>query len=102
MSNNITRKELVGLIFDEIGSESKVNHVQIDACISSFLSHIKTSLANKKTIELRGFGTFELKKRAAKNNSRNPKTGQLFSTREHYTTVFKSGGELNKMIRELE
>ena len=43
----------------------------------SFLNSIEKALKDKKSVELRGFGTFFIKEIKEKYSARNPKTGKL-------------------------
>jgi nucleoid DNA-binding protein len=52
------------------------------------------SMLEAKTIELRGFGTFEIKKRKGRAKARNPKTGEVVSNEDHGVAVFRPGKEL--------
>ncbi len=72
---------------------------EINLLINSFLEVIKKSLIDKKTIELRGFGTFSVKLRKAKK-ARNPKTGTEVMMSERLMPHFKPGTLLKKMVNE--
>ena len=52
-------------------------------------------------IELRNFGVFEVKKRAARK-ARNPRTGQRVDVPEKYVVTFKPGKEMEEKVRQLE
>jgi integration host factor subunit beta len=49
-------------------------------------------------IELRGFGTFEVKVRKARPKARNPKTGEAISIHSHGVVAFRSGRELKQDV----
>ena len=55
----------------------------------------------RKRIELRNFGVFEVKKRAARK-ARNPRTGQRVDVPEKYVVTFKPGKEMEERVRQLE
>jgi nucleoid DNA-binding protein len=44
-----------------------------------------------KTVELRGFGTFEVKKRKGRKRARNPKTGENVAVKDHGVATFRPG-----------
>jgi hypothetical protein len=52
-------------------------------------------------IELRNFGVFEVKKRAARK-ARNPRTGEKVFVAEKFVVTFKPGKEMEEKVRLLE
>jgi hypothetical protein len=52
-------------------------------------------------IELRNFGVFEVKKRAARK-ARNPRTGEKVFVPEKFVVTFKPGKEMEERVHELE
>jgi nucleoid DNA-binding protein len=52
-------------------------------------------------IELRNFGVFEVRKRAARK-ARNPRTGDTVQVKEKHVVVFKAGKVLEQVIQEKE
>jgi nucleoid DNA-binding protein len=62
---------------------------------------IVETLVEHKRIELRNFGVFEVKKRAARK-ARNPRTGERVEVAEKYVVTFKPGKEMEARVRELE
>lgn len=65
--------------------------------IDNFFSEVKTALVEDKIVELRGFGTFEVKTRKAREKARNPKTGEIVPVASHGVTVFRPGKELKEL-----
>jgi integration host factor subunit beta len=57
---------------------------------------IKDAILAGKTVELRGFGTFEVKKRKGRQRARNPKTGEIVAVKDHKVAAFRPDRELNK------
>jgi hypothetical protein len=55
----------------------------------------------EQRIELRNFGVFEVKKRAARK-ARNPRTGQRVDVPQKFVITFKPGKEMEEKVRELE
>ena len=68
--------------------------------IESFLKTLKVELKNDKKVEIRGFGTFFIKKINEKFSARNPKTGELIYVPKKNKLSFKSSKLLNKIINE--
>ena len=56
------------------------------------------ALANGERIEVRGFGSISLRFRAARNNARNPKNGDMVVTLEKWRPHFKAGLEMRKKV----
>ena len=79
---------------------SKLNRSEIDTVIEVFSNNIIKALKNGRKIELRGFGTFFVKKIKENYSARNPKTGELIYTPEKNKIRFKSSKNLNKIINE--
>ena len=75
-----------------------ISRDDIHIVIDSLFDELRDALADGKTIELRGLGTFEVRKRAGKNNARNPKTGEKVSTQDHCIAFFRPGKELQEKI----
>jgi nucleoid DNA-binding protein len=83
----VTKKEIVKTISEEIG-----------------LTQLKTKEIVQKTfdaIELRNFGVFEVKRRAARK-ARNPRTGEKVFVPEKFVVTFKPGKEMEERVREME
>ena len=55
----------------------KLNKSQLEMIVDTFFQSIENALKEKKSIELRGFGTFFMKEIREKHSGRNPKTGEL-------------------------
>ena len=94
----VTKFDLVESVYENTSYDKKV----VQTVIDSFLEEIKNSLKDSSTIELRGFGTFELRLRKGKESARNPKTGAPVSVEPHYVAAFRSGQELKNALWELE
>src|SRR5262249_1433427 len=59
------------------------------------------TLVQDERIELRNFGVFAVKPRAARK-ARNPRTGQRVDVPEKFVVTFKPGKEMEEKVRELE
>ena len=93
----VTKVDLVESVYENTSYDKKV----IQTVIDTFLEEIKNSLKESSTIELRGFGTFELRLRKGKKSARNPKTGDKVSVAPHYVAAFRSGQELKNSLWNL-
>ena len=79
---------------------SKLNRSEIDTVIEVFSNNIIKALKNGRKIELRGFGTFFVKKIKENYSARNPKTGELIYVPEKNKVRFKASKNLKKKINE--
>lgn len=69
----------------------------IEKIVNAILDTISDALAQGGRVELRGFGTFSVKKRGARTG-RNPRTGRAVSISEKVVPVFKSGKEMRHRL----
>lgn len=97
--SKITKNDLVDSVYQKTGKKTEKRIVQ--EVVDNLLEQLKVSLKEGNTIELRGFGTFELRLRKGRSNARSPKTGEIFSVAPHYVVAFRSGQELKKSIWDL-
>ena len=84
-------------IIDSIYQQTNISRKDIHTIFDSNFTEIKNGLTEDKVIELRGFGTFEIRLRKGRDNARNPKTGKVFPVDNHGVPVFRSGQELKKI-----
>jgi len=85
---------VVSAIYDKTG----MNRKEVGRVLDIFAHEIKAALIQRCVIELRGFGTFEVKVRKARSNARNPKTGEAISVRSHGIVSFRPGRELRQDV----
>ena len=88
-----TKDDIVDALYGNTGMSRK----EISTIIDLFISEVKTALLQRHTIELRGFGTFEVKVRKARPKARNPRTGQIISISPRGTVTFRAGRELKQV-----
>ena len=73
--------------------------LDISLAIDSINQKICQELQNDQRIELRGFGSFSLRKRKPMRG-RNPKTGDPIFLPERYVPVFKPSKLMKKTVNE--
>ncbi len=93
----MTKKEIVKTISEEIG----LTQLKTKEIVQKTFDAIVETLVEESRIELRNFGVFEVKKRAARK-ARNPRTGEKVSVPEKFVVTFKPGKEMEERVRELE
>lgn len=82
----MTKKEIVRLVSEK----TDLSQQQTKEIVQKTFESIIEVLVSDGRIELRNFGVFEVKKRAARN-ARNPRTGVEVWVDEHETVAFKPG-----------
>ena len=93
----MTKKEIVKTISDEIG----MTQLKTKEIVQKTFDAIVETLVADGRIELRNFGVFEVKKRAARK-ARNPRTGQRVDVPQKFVVTFKPGKEMEEKVRQLE
>jgi|TARA_B110000971_G_C20033090_1_gene512513 integration host factor subunit beta len=78
----------------------KLNRSDLEDVIDNFSENIEKALTDGRKIELRGFGTFFIKKIKEKYSARNPKTGELIYVPEKNRVRFKASKKLKKLINQ--
>ena len=96
--NKLTKAEIIDAIFEKTGSNRK----DIRDVVDLFLDEIQAALISHKVIELRGFGTFEIKIRKGRQKARNPKTGEILSVNSHGIAAFRAGRKLRQDVWNLK
>ena len=76
----------------------KLNQSELENIINIFCELLEKALLKGKTIELRGFGTFFVKKIKEKHSARNPKTGELIYVPEKNKIRFRPSKKLKEFI----
>ena len=79
---------------------SSISRSQIKAIFDIIFDTITSSLSKDKSIELREFGRFSIKKIKAKYNARNPKTGEIIYVPEKKKVYFKMSKHLKQEINK--
>ena len=77
-----------------------LNNKEIEEIINSFCETIVNGLKQGQKIELRGFGTFFIKKIKEKYNARNPKTKELIYVPRKNKVRFRPSRKLKNYINE--
>ena len=72
-------------------------HRDVERIVTTIFEEISMSLARGDRVELRGFGAFSIKRRAARIG-RNPRTGEAVHVAAKYLPYFKPGKDLRERI----
>lgn len=93
----MTKKDIVKAISEQIG----MTQLKTKEIVQKTFEAIIETLVAEHRIELRNFGVFEVKKRAARK-ARNPRTGERVDVAEKFVVTFKPGKEMEERVRQLE
>jgi integration host factor subunit beta len=72
-------------------------HRDVERIVNVIFDEIVDALSRGDRVELRGFGAFTVKHRAARQG-RNPRTGSTVSVAEKFVPFFKTGKELRDRL----
>ena len=84
-------------LIDEVARVADLSRKQAELIIDVFFQSIVTALERGEKIELRGFGSFRIRQRNARQG-RNPKTGETVSVPAKRIPYFKPGRELKELL----
>jgi DNA-binding protein HU-beta len=90
---HMNRKELIDALADKTGSSK----ADADRSIAALMEIITTTLKKGDNVALVGFGTFEVRKRAARIG-RNPATGAELKIKASKAPAFKAGATLKAAV----
>jgi nucleoid DNA-binding protein len=95
----VTKKEIVKTISEDCG----LTQLQTKEIVQKTFEAIIDTLVEdpRHRIELRNFGVFEVKKRAARK-ARNPRTGDRVDVPSKWVVTFKPGKEMEEKVLKLE
>lgn len=93
----MTKKEIVKSISEELD----LTQLKTKEIVQKTFDAIVDALVTNGRIELRNFGVFEVKKRAARK-ARNPRTGERVDVAAKFVVTFKPGKEMEERVRQLE
>ena len=93
MRKNLTKKDLVNLIYMQIGFSKQISEILID----DFFLLIMENLIKKEKIKLSKFGTFSIRLKKMRIG-RNPKTKEIKKISERKVVLFKPSKEFKQII----
>ena len=91
----MNKAELVAAVAAKTGDTKKAAEASVDA----FVSAVKESLKKGEKVQLVGFGSFEVRKRAARKG-RNPQTKEEIKIPASKAAVFKAGKQLKELVNK--
>ena len=97
LGGSMTKAELV----EEVSRVSDLTKKHSEVIVDTVFRSIITALHRGEKIELRGFGSFRLRRREPRKG-RNPKTGDKVDVPPKSVPYFKPGKELKDLINTVE
>jgi len=82
-------------IIREVADMTGLTKVEIEAALESIIVSISDSLKRGDRVDIRGFGSFIVKQRAARD-ARNPVTREIVKLKERFIPAFK----VSKLLKE--
>jgi len=78
-------------------TQPHLKKADVEECARTILDAMSNALCDGRRIEIRGFGSFQVNQRPARNG-RNPKTGEAVSVPAKACPHFKSGKALRERV----
>ena len=85
-------------IVKEVSKSTGIEDTMVQAVVEGFMTAVKGSLAEGENVYLRGFGTFEVKTRAAKT-ARNITKNTTVIIPEHKVPTFKPCPDFKNQVK---
>ena len=83
-------------IIKEVAEGTGLTKVEIEAVLEGVILSISDSLRRGERVDIRGFGSFIVKQRAARD-ARNPATREIVKLQERFIPAFK----VSKILKEI-
>ena len=95
MRINLTKKDLVNLVYMQLGFSKEIS----ENLINDFLSTIILNIKKEKKLKLSKFGTFSIRQKKARIG-RNPKTKETKIISDRDVVLFKPSKEFKEFINK--
>ena len=93
MRINLTKKDLVNLIYMQLGFSKQISENLID----DFLSTVVANIKSEKKLKLSKFGTFTIRQKKSRIG-RNPKTKEIKMISSRDVVLFKPSKEFKDFV----
>ena len=93
MRINLTKKDLVNIVYMQIGFSKQIS----ENLIEEFFSLIVSNLEKKKDIKISNFGTFSIRSKKPRVG-RNPKTKEIKTISDRDVVLFKPSKEFKTLV----
>jgi|TARA_Y100000389_G_scaffold83223_1_gene79781 integration host factor subunit alpha len=95
MRINLTKKDLVNLIYMQIGFSKQIS----ENLINEYFSLIVSNLIKEKKIKISKFGTFSIRSKKSRKG-RNPKTKEEKVISERNVVLFKASNDFKDLLNK--
>ncbi|WP_176585913.1 HU family DNA-binding protein [Priestia megaterium] len=85
-------------LVDAVATQAELSKQDAKKAVEALFETISNTLAKEEKIQLIGFGTFEVRERAARTG-RDPQTGEEITIPASKVPVFKPGKELKAAVK---
>ena len=85
-------------LISAVAAKAEITKKDADKAVAAVLASIEEALAKGEKVQLIGFGTFEVKERAARTGH-NPKTGEAIEIAAAKLPSFKAGAALKNAVK---
>ena len=96
MDEKLTKAAIIENLHNKLG----LNRTEIHMVIDELFEEIKDGLKDDRVIELRGFGTFEVRQRKARQGRNPRKPGEVIKIAASKAPVFKAGKALKDAVNK--
>lgn len=93
MAKHITKADIV----ERIALGTGITKLETEAIVEGFITSVIEALKEGKPIEIRGFGSYKIRKKKPRL-ARNPKSGDKVFIDEHYAPSFKFSKEFKAIV----
>lgn len=87
-----------GDLIDAIAKDAGLSKADAGRALNSFITNVSGALKKGNSVQLIGFGTFSISKRAARSG-RNPQTGATIKIAAKKVAKFKAGKALSDKVK---
>jgi DNA-binding protein HU-beta len=84
-------------LVDAMAADAGLTKKDAEAALKAFTNSVSKAMAKGESVQLIGFGTFEVGERAERQG-RNPKTGETITIAAAKTAKFKAGKALKDLV----
>ena len=95
MRINLTKKDLVNLVYMQLGFSKEIS----ENLINDFFSTLILNIKNEKKLKLSKFGTFSIRQKKSRIG-RNPKTRETKIISDRKVVLFKPSKEFKEFINK--
>ncbi|HEY7750917.1 MAG TPA: HU family DNA-binding protein [Ignavibacteriaceae bacterium] len=86
-------------IVDKVAAGTGLTKLETEAIIEGFFKTVIEALKDGKGIEIRGFGSYKVKKKNSRQ-ARNPKTGEQVYVPDHFVPTFKFSKDFKEIVNK--